>query len=321
MTSEWVLIQIKPEGPLFRGAVSAEVIRQELKAGKLSWTDMVFAAGRTMNWTRICDIDDFRGNFPAIPDSSALDKIKKDYYISQNKGNVVQIPSEIEVKGPPPMPGGEGVPSFPMEIEEPSVGNKSAVWYFQFQGSEYGPVTRSQLQEVLEKGKAKGQLYVWRQGLKSWVQVASIQEFASLISGVNQPPTPPAPAALPRPVNSPLPKSQANLRAHARHALVATVFLIIGAKWKRTIGVCADISLTGFQLVQDSEADFTIGQEYDFEIHPAETSGTPSFHATGKAMWVKAGERRAGFLFTKMGQRDQDTLKQCLNFRLSPTGE
>jgi hypothetical protein len=315
-TSEWVVIQIRPEGPVFRGAVSAEQIRADLKAGRLSWTDMVFAAGRTMNWTRICDIEDFRDSFPSVPDSSLLDKIKKDYYLSQNKGGVVQVPSEIQIKGAPKPPS-SNVPPMMMEIEEPSVGNKSAVWYFQFQGSEYGPVTRNQLQDVLEKGKAKGQLYVWRQGLKSWTQVSSIQEFASLISGANQPPTP-MPATAPRPVGGTAPKSKSNLRAHARHALVATVFLIIGSKWKRTIGVCADISMTGFQLVMDSEADFAVGQEYDFEVHPAETTGAPAFHSSGKCMWIKASERRAGFLFTKMGQRDHDTLKQCLNARLTP---
>jgi len=314
-TSEWVLIQIKPEGPLFRGAVSADTIRQELKAGKLSWTDMVYAAGRTVNWTRICDIDDFRGNFPSLPDTALLDKIKKDYYLSQGKV-VHEHPSEVKIKGAPPAPDPNRA-STVMEIEEPSVGNRSAIWYFQFQGSEYGPVTRNQLQDVLEKGKAKGQLYVWRQGLKSWVLVSSISEFAQLMGG-QQPAPPPTPTPNPRPVNAPLPTSQANMRAHARHALVATVFLIIGSKWKRTIGICADISKTGFQLVMDSEAEFTIGQEYQFEIHPAETSGTPAFQAAGKAMWLKANERRAGFLFTKLGQRDQETLNQCLRFGLSP---
>src|SRR5262245_373227 len=111
-TSEWVLIQIKPEGPLFRGAVSAELIRQALRSGKLSWTDMVFAAGRTMNWTQLCDIDDFRNGFPQLPDSQLLDKLKKDYYLSQNKGHVVEPPSEIHIKSmregqdysPPPLP-------------------------------------------------------------------------------------------------------------------------------------------------------------------------------------------------------------------------
>jgi hypothetical protein len=314
-TSEWVLIQIKPEGPFFRGAVSADLIRQELKAGKLSYTDMVYAAGRTLNWTRICDIEDFRETFPTLPDSAMLDKIKKDYYIAQSKG-AQPVPSEVRIKtAAPPAPVAGAPPPNVMEIEEPSVGNRSAVWYFQFQGSEYGPVTRNQLQEVLEKGKAKGQLYVWRQGLKSWVMVSSIAEFAQLLSG-QQPAPPPTPT--PRPVDAPLPKSQANLRAHARHALVATVFLIIGSKWKRTIGICADISQTGFQLVMDSEAEFAIGQEYQFEIHPAETSGAPAFHAVGKAMWVKTSERRAGFAFTKMGQRDQETLKQCLSSGLIP---
>src|SRR5262249_54454058 len=145
-------------------------------------------------------------------------------------------------KGMPKLPGAdESVPPRVMEVEEPSVGNKSAVWYFQFQGSEYGPVTRNQLQEVLETGKAKGQLFVWRQGLKSWIQIASIQEFAALMNNANQAAAP-APVQPARAVNSPLPKSKANLRGHVRHALVATVFLIIGSKWKRTIGICADIS-------------------------------------------------------------------------------
>ena len=95
--TEWVLIQIRPEGPFFRGAVSADVIRQELKAGKLSWADMVFAPGRTMNWTRICDIEDFRETFPQLPDSNVLDQMKKEYYLSQGKSHVQVLPSEVQI--------------------------------------------------------------------------------------------------------------------------------------------------------------------------------------------------------------------------------
>jgi hypothetical protein len=301
--SQWAVLQIGAEGPVFRGAFSVEQLGSQLKAGTLSWSDLVYAAGKTLSWTRICDLSEFRAFFPPMPQPEILDQHRK-AYLSKIKGGD-SLPREVELKS---LPSIAELEASQPSVEEPSIGNRSAVWYFQMQGSEYGPVTRNQLQDVLKKG-SDGQLYVWRQGLKSWVLVKTVQDFAQLLGAQHVAPSRPA-----RPVNSPPPQS--NVRTQPRTALVATVFLMIGSKWKRTVGVCADISLTGMQIVMDAEAEFSLGQEYSFEVHPASPNGDDDslvFHVNAKAVWVKKEERRAGFAFLKMNPKDQEALMQCLS--------
>ena len=270
----WIVLGQSSGEPRLRADVSTSELVKDLMTGKASWADFVKISEEPLIWLRICDIEEFRAYFPPLPSAEALSRLGRDS---------------------------------PTTIKVASRRGRAGIWYFQFQGSEFGPVSQSQLQKVLTQEKAGGALYIWRTGMKGWTAVSNIEEFLKLSQAETPAPGLPAEPS-PRSLNEPLPAGQANHRAAPRIALVATISLILGPKHRSSVGICADISTTGFQLVMDGESEFTPGKIYPFEIFPVGTSGLSPIRINAKAMWLKNEERRAGFVFVDPSAEIQETL-------------
>jgi membrane protease subunit (stomatin/prohibitin family) len=72
--------------------------------------------------------------------------------------------------GPPPLPG-------------------STLWYLGIDGSQVGPLTRSEVQARVTKGTAPPDTLVWRAGMEAWVRLADVQEL-QVAPGSMPPPLP-----------------------------------------------------------------------------------------------------------------------------------
>lgn len=73
-----------------------------------------------------------------------------------------------------------------------------ADWYYIGNYGQLGPLTREQMDELIEGGVILRETYVWRTGMPSWVPadtVAELQEAFRLAEPYASPPPPPAPGS------------------------------------------------------------------------------------------------------------------------------
>lgn len=76
-----------------------------------------------------------------------------------------------------------------------------AEWYYIGHYGQLGPLTREQIDELIEGGVISRETYVWRGGLSEWVLADRVPELASSFQRANPytaPPPPPSPTAASR---------------------------------------------------------------------------------------------------------------------------
>jgi hypothetical protein len=75
----------------------------------------------------------------------------------------------------------------------------TAEWFYIGHYGQLGPLTREQLEELIEGGVVAADTYVWRAGMTDWIPAEKVPEFSQVFrrSGVAVPPPPPG---TPRPV-------------------------------------------------------------------------------------------------------------------------
>lgn len=83
----------------------------------------------------------------------------------------------------------------------------TAEWFYIGHYGQLGPLTREQLEELIEGGVVAADTYVWRAGMTDWIPAEKVPEFSSVFrrSGVAVPPPPPG---SPRPAPPQAPQAQ-----------------------------------------------------------------------------------------------------------------
>lgn len=81
-----------------------------------------------------------------------------------------------------------------------------ADWYYVGHYGQLGPLTREQIDELIEGGVIGRETYVWKSGMATWMQADSVAELASSFAQVQAflapPPPPMAPSGPPSPTHS-----------------------------------------------------------------------------------------------------------------------
>lgn len=88
-----------------------------------------------------------------------------------------------------------------------------AAWFYIGHYGQLGPLTREQMDELIEGGVITSETYVWKSGMSDWIPAERVPEFMSTFrrSGGSTPPPPPTPGTrvpAPMPQSAPAPYSQ-----------------------------------------------------------------------------------------------------------------
>jgi hypothetical protein len=144
-------------------------------------------------------------------------------------------------------------------------GMNKNVWYLQFEGSEFGPLTVSEALVVVKSGKLKGELYAWTPGFVAWKPITEVKELTELNGQIKR-------------IGSP-----SDRRSSTRVALLASVRydngLMTQAGGQIFPGICRDISEGGIQILGQSFGGgslvhMEVSPMNNDEIKPFETFGT-----------------------------------------------
>ena len=185
---------------------------------------------------------------------------------------------------------------------------KKKLGYLQFDGTEFGPFTLAELENVMQTGKIKGTLYVWFTGMDNWLPVSSTEEVSNIFEGT-------------------LSQDQKRLIKHqklevmqkreernnGRTPLIATVSLEQETGKLDNIGVCADISASGMQIIVTNNQAFKVEAIHRFQVMPLTVSGLSPFKMSGKVMWFNADEGRVGLRFVNNSAEDSRLLNRYLD--------
>jgi hypothetical protein len=171
------------------------------------------------------------------------------YAIHFDGGTAIGCASDFE-----PRPGDEAI-LFGRGIGYPVrgliVGGRE-VWYMQMEGSEFGPLTTTEMQVILDKGTLNGKLYAWQPGMPKWLPIEEVGDLAKI-------------AAQAARIASGQ-ESDKDKRGAKRMPLLATVeYEVDGGPVLR--GICRDISLTGMQ-VHASCRELTLGSGVRLVVFP-----------------------------------------------------
>ena len=163
---------------------------------------------------------------------------------------------------------------------------------------------------MLKMGKFKGTLHVWQKGLDDWQPIESLNDFHALLEGHSE--------ALTRSefkANRP-PEAvlvEKNTRSGARIHLLATVWKIAEGDLRIRLGVCADISITGLQVLLDTDEKFKVEDRFDLEIKPGGNQKFKPFWAKVVVRWIKPETKRMGVEFQNLLQDAHESLVKLIH--------
>lgn len=247
------------------GPYAEDQVVQFLQSGEVSWADGIWNVTFGPSWKRILEISAFQAHFPALPSGDLIQKIMAS----------PQKPA-TEFSGPT------------VELE-----GTRALWYVQFDGSEFGPMTMSEVAAILKRGKLTGQLLGWRSGFAKWLPIAEIPEFRAFFA---------APGAEP----------PFDLRRADRKAFVATIRFAEKTVEKAPevhTGVARDISATGMRITTNNVPK-AIGTQLIMSVEPVSIDSIPKFSVEAEVMRI-VGDRIFAVRFSKV---DPAIQKLILNF-------
>lgn len=113
-------------------------------------------------------------------------------------------------------------------------------WYLQFKGSDFGPLTISEVKMVIKSGRFKGPLYAMGPSVDKWTPIQEIEELGEVNNLIV----------------SKLESEAANRRKHERVHLLAIVYFKFkephsasAEESNSLIGICRDLSVDGMKIL------------------------------------------------------------------------
>jgi hypothetical protein len=264
--------------------LDAETLGRKLRAGEISWVDFVVQGDGVQRLYAVPALGPWMPIPPRL-DAGSTPPAGEKSQIIQAKPREDTRAIELEA------------PSGPAPKAAPA--SSSSLWFLQFEGTEFGPISINELQTVVQTGKMRGTLYAWSKGMENWHPVSALEELSHLFQGAPQG----LAARPPSRFNKVTPDHEG--RGAARSALVATVWRLQGRKEREIIGICADISISGMQVVVDnSQAANDKGSQLELEIVPVGLSGLNAIRVQGKVVWKDSAVHRIGVQFTQVSPKD-----------------
>jgi hypothetical protein len=294
----WDVIHFDVSEPVLRLNMPEDLLLQRLDAGALNWVDLARPTGdEHQPWRRLFEIEDFKIVLPPMPFEFIRQKT------DTRKSNTV--PKREAARPQPPQFLPKGPETLSLTINNPE--SQRVEWFIQFEGTEFGPFSLEELKRVLKSGRLQGEIYLWNATLENWVPVSAYTTLARIV---------PHRQVAHRKVRRSNRKQDLELmrkregRLASRQSLVATVAL---ADSKDVIGVCANISEQGLQVMIDSEFEFASVENIRLRISPIGITGLHPFEAQVQLTWVNSQAQRAGFRFRNLAAVDQESLQKYLD--------
>lgn len=256
------------------GPYSEKEILEGLRAFQFNWTDWSWVTGNELQWVRLCDQPEFKSSLPSAPDSSILRDLKNRF------GSDLKTQSHASLS---------------------KVGLKvKDVWYLQFEGSEFGPMSIQEVAVVAKNRSFKGKLYAWREGLDDWTKISEIPELADLLSLGKS-------------------KSGNERRKKARSTLLATIrFGMAGDSRNSTgamfTGICRDISASGLQIVS-SRAPGGENSVFELEVIPSGDERMLPFRAQAEVVRILSDGKGFSAKFRNLSEEQIEALETYLMTR------
>ena len=242
----------QPMGPL-----SESDLIQMLQDNDLNWGHYVCNPAMDCPWTRALDLEFLKPFWPQAPSLMLYSEVTK-----STKSQYSYAKSLIDKDS----------------------------WLFQFNRTQYGPLTVDELKLILKKFTLKTSLYAWRPGLKGWVLASDVPELAGLTDRADR-----ADQA-----KSKVEKSKQNRRKTQRTSLLATI--MIGIEGRATfVGVCKDISQGGV-FVTTNEA-VMLETPVEIKVEPVTECGITKFKAEGRVVDTQRHNEGLAIAFTKINPK------------------
>ncbi|HAR42361.1 MAG TPA: hypothetical protein DCS07_06975 [Bdellovibrionales bacterium] len=261
-------------GEHWLGPLSASSIYRKIQAQEISWAHFVWKQGQT-DWKRICDVKSFQAVVPNTPTKSVSVQVKE-----AAKPEIRQAPRRSA--SPPPVPSA-------IKPEERS-------WFLYYNGSQFGPFSKSEVEAAIRGGKINGKVFVWKDGMQTWQKLEEVDEFRS--SSVR----PPAP---PKGVSGAKTKKEA--RSAPRRPLVAKI--VMAQESSVSVGVCRDISIGGMQVLTD-RGPSTVGKK--IKLNVSAPGQIEPFVAEGVVVRILEDGRGFSFRFEKLSTQARDAVESYL---------
>lgn len=148
---------------------------------------------------------------------------------------------------------------------------KVSSWYLQFEGSDFGPFSISEVETILRSGKIQGKLFAWQPGQPKWAPIEEIPELSQVLDLVK---------------NSEIGISKhGDKRKHIRVPMIATVRFSLGSDNRdgspSGTGICRNISVSGMMILSIKSPGYsralitlTVTPQGLPTVYPFEVQGT-----------------------------------------------
>lgn len=265
---------------MWSGPFRAKEIVQKLLDRQVSGLDFVWSPNSGNHWVRICAVSDFQGVLLQAPSQELIERIQEARHSKEN---------DTEERA------GQAASSKASPV--------SQTWYLQYDGSEFGPLSLEEIQQIVNSKKLPGPLFAWRPGFAKWLPVKDVVELTKLIQETK------------------LMQSTAqasNKRGKARLPFLATVKFTtpgdISRDHLKFTGISRDIS-EGGMLIMAKDFIGKTGDQIFVRVEPASDVGIPNFEIVGQIRRVLEGKDGFGVEFKQMPKKLLAILKDYSNSR------
>ena len=199
---------------------------------------------------------------------------------------------------------------------------KSAVWFLEYGGSEFGPLSEAEMEVVLKSGRLRGHLNAWRKGMTDWQSVQQIPELMKMLgAGLYGPGKSGGLGGLSRKTKllkqlpKEPPKKAADRRGNRRVPLVAAVRFSIGEPPSRSfqgpyLGICRDINPDGMLILSNQNPTST--SRVRVEVTPLGPTGFEVFIAEAKLVRILPDKWGFSIKFLKLRDRAREAIEKYM---------
>jgi PilZ domain/GYF domain 2 len=263
---------------MWSGPFKVTEIIQSLLDRQISGLDFVWSPSTGNRWVRICVVPEFQPGLLQAPAQSLIDRIMES---QKAKDNEDTPPATLSPKGSPVV----------------------QTWYLQYDGSEFGPLSLIEIQQIVNSKKLAGPLFAWRPGFAKWLPVKEVVELTKLNQETKI---------------LPVQTDSSNKRTKARLPFLAAVKYTtpgdISRENLKYTGISRDIS-EGGMLIMSKEFPGATGDQLFVRVEPASDVGIPNFEIVGQVRRVLQNAEGFGVEFKQMPKKLVVILKEYSNTR------
>ena len=295
-------------GDKIKGPFSAEGVLERIQSGKHSWVDFIWGQGLE-SWARICDLDEFRVRLPAAPYPETLDELREAIQSSPELKEKVGDIAKCKPESSSPICSSSEVAADQayrlVDHDEESESSSEAgdakpvsqldrgPWFLLYQGTEVGPFSSPELDQMIQGGNIQGEVKVRSCGQREWVDLSEIITIEGL--GIHM-------AAVPK-------KNDLSKRNYERVPMIARVYL--GEEASAFIGICHDISAGGTQILSN-RCPVPAGTKAVFLIVPAASLKVPPFKVEGRVMRMTDGGKAFSIKFESRSPEAEKCIQRSI---------